>query len=285
MIHAIFDKIGTPILFALFALLFIFETKFQLRKRIQNRWQRILTNLLSSIPSFALLRFLFLPVMVWLAYKNEALHIGLNYLYALPSWIEASIAFLVLDYGNYLWHVLNHKVPLLWRFHLVHHTDPDLDITTAFRFHFGEMIGSLFFRGAFVFLTGATPLIVLIYEIVFEAATQFHHSNWKLPIRLEKVLNKIVVTPRMHGIHHSVVKLETDSNYSVIFSCWDRLHSTIRLNVKQRQIISGVASYSDPQELTTGFLFKLPFSTIRPFETTTETGKDDTTYDKDKLAE
>lgn len=285
MIHSIFDRIGAPILFILFVLLFIFETKFQLRKRIQNRWQRILTNLLSAIPSFTLLRFLFLPVMVWLAYKNEALHIGLNYLYALPSWIEASIAFLVLDYGNYLWHVLNHKVPLLWRFHLVHHTDPDLDITTAFRFHFGEMIGSLFFRGAFVFLTGATPLIVLIYEIVFEAATQFHHCNWKLPIRLEKVLNKIVVTPRMHGIHHSVVKLETDSNYSVIFSCWDRLHNTIRLNVKQRQIISGVASYNDPEELTTGFLFKLPFSTIRPFEKATETGKDDSWIDKEKLAE
>ncbi len=263
MIHAIFDTIGAPILFAIFVGLFLLETKFELRKRIQNRWRRILVNLLASIPSFALLRFLFLPAMVWIAYKNETLHIGLNYLYDLPSWIEVGITFVVLDYGNYLWHVLNHKIPLLWRFHLVHHTDPDLDITTAFRFHFGEMIGSLFFRGAFVFFTGATPLTVLIYEIIFEAATQFHHSNWKLPLQLEKVLNKIVVTPRMHGIHHSIVEQETDSNYSVIFSCWDRLHNTIRLNVKQDKIVIGVAPYNNPAELTMGYLLKLPFTKIR----------------------
>ncbi|MDB5279576.1 MAG: hypothetical protein JWR61_4531 [Ferruginibacter sp.] len=263
MIHAIFDKIGAPVLTVIFVVLFLFETKCQLRKRVQNRWRRIIVNLLASAPSFALLRFMFLPAMVWLAYTNETYHVGLNYQYALPSWMEAAIAFIVLDYGNYLWHVLNHKIPLLWRFHLVHHTDPDLDITTAFRFHFGEMIGSLFFRGAFVFFTGATPLLVLIYEIIFEAATQFHHSNWKLPIKLEKLLNIIFVTPRMHGIHHSIVQEETDSNYSVIFSCWDRLHKTMRLHVKQDDITIGVAPYNNPAELTTGYLLKLPFTKIR----------------------
>lgn len=78
------------------------------------------------------------------AYKSQLLHIGLNYLYELPPWVGFSIAFLVLDYGNYIWHILNHKVPLLWRFHLIHHTDKDLDLTTAFRFYFGELIGSVF---------------------------------------------------------------------------------------------------------------------------------------------
>lgn len=264
MIHSIFDIIGVPILFVLFILLFILETKFQLRKRVMNRWKRVFINLIVSIPAFTLLRFLFLPAMIWLAYKNETLHFGLNYLYDLHLWIEAVVALLILDYGNYVWHILNHKLPFLWRFHVVHHTDPDLDITTAFRFHFGELIGSVFFRGFIVFLTGASPLIVLIYEIVFETATQFHHSNWKLPFKLEKFLNKVIVTLRMHGIHHSIIKQETDSNYSVIFSFWDRLHNTIRLNVKQDIVVTGVASYSDPDELTIGYLLKLPFTKIRP---------------------
>jgi len=266
MIHTIFDKIGVPILLFLFVALFVLESKYQLRKRVQARFKRIVINFIVSIPAFTLLRFLFLPVMVWLAHKNGSLHFGLNYLYELPAWLEGFIAFLILDYGNYVWHILNHKLPFLWRFHLVHHTDHDLDITTAFRFHFGELIGSVFFRGAITFLSGASPVTVLIYEIFFEAATQFHHSNWKLPFAFEKMLNKLIVTPRMHGIHHSVIRAETDSNFSVIFSFWDRIHKTINLNKPQQQVVIGVPSYDDLKELTIGFLLKLPFTTIRPWK-------------------
>jgi sterol desaturase/sphingolipid hydroxylase (fatty acid hydroxylase superfamily) len=266
MIKSIFDKIGVPILLLLFVALFVLESKYQLRKRVQARFKRIVINFIVSIPAFTLLRFLFLPIMVWLAYKNGSLHFGLNYLYQLPAWLEGFIAFLILDYGNYVWHILNHKLPFLWRFHLVHHTDHDLDITTAFRFHFGELIGSVFFRGAITFLSGASPVTVLIYEIFFEAATQFHHSNWKLPFAFEKKLNKLIVTPRMHGIHHSVIRAETDSNFSVIFSFWDRIHKTINLNKPQQQVVIGVPSYDDQKELTIGFLLKLPFTAIRPWK-------------------
>jgi len=266
MIKSIFDKIGVPILLLLFVALFVLESKYQLRKRVQARFKRIVINFIVSIPAFTLLRFLFLPIMVWLAYKNGSLHFGLNYLYQLPAWLEGFIAFLILDYGNYVWHILNHKLPFLWRFHLVHHTDHDLDITTAFRFHFGELIGSVFFRGAITFLSGASPVTVLIYEIFFEAATQFHHSNWKLPFAFEKKLNKLIVTPRMHGIHHSVIRAETDSNFSVIFSFWDRIHKTINLNKQQQQVVIGVPSYDDQKELTIGFLLKLPFTAIRPWK-------------------
>ena len=274
MIRQIFDTIGIPLLIAVFILLFIVEAKHPLRKRVQNRFKRMVINVVVSIPAFTLLRFLFLPVMVWLAIKNQDIQSGLNYLYRLPAWSEAIIAFFVLDYTNYLWHIMNHKLPFLWRFHLVHHTDHDLDITTAFRFHFGELIGSVFFRGAAVFLTGALPMTVLIYGIVFEAATQFHHSNTKLPFRFEKVLNKLIVTPRMHGIHHSVIRTETDSNYSVIFSFWDRLHKTINLNKPQQEILIGVPSYDNEQELTIGFLLKLPFTTIRPWKKYPKTRSD-----------
>jgi sterol desaturase/sphingolipid hydroxylase (fatty acid hydroxylase superfamily) len=265
MIDSIFDTYGSVILIITFLLLFILESKFQLRKRVQNRWKRIVINFLVASPSFLLLRLLFIPAMVWLAYKNQEWHFGLNYLYTAPTWLEATIAFLLLDYSNYLWHIILHKMPLMWRFHLVHHTDLDLDISTSFRFHFGELIGSVFFRGAAVLLIGISPLMVLIYEIAFDAANQFQHSNIKMPFLFEKILNKILVTPRMHGIHHSVKKSETDSNYSIIFSFWDRLHKTIKLNVRQDEVITGIPAYPDEKELTTGNLLKLPFTKIRPW--------------------
>ncbi len=263
MTKTIFDIYGTPILIALFIILFLIETKFQLRKRVQSRWKRIIINFIVSIPAFVLLRLLFIPAMVWLAVKNETWQIGLNYLFDAPLIVTSIIAFLLLDYSNYIWHILLHKMPILWRFHLVHHTDLDLDITTAFRFHFGEMIGSIFFRGAAVILIGVSPMMALIYEILFEAASQFHHSNMKLPFRLEKALNKLIVTPRMHGIHHSMIRRETDSNYSIIFSFWDRLHKTVRLNIHQNEIVTGVPTYADERELTIGKLWKLPFTSIR----------------------
>ncbi len=266
IIHRIFDWAGIPILIVIFWILFIIESKFELRKRVQNKWQRAFINNIVSVPSFILLRFMFLPAMIWLTIQNEQIRFGLNYFFDLPAWIEAIIGFVLFDYSNYMWHMLNHRIPLLWRFHLVHHTDVDLDITTAIRFHFGELIGSVFFRGAFVFLSGASPVTIIIYEIIFEAATLFHHSNTRLPFHIEKALNKLIVTPRMHGIHHSIIKNETDSNYSVIFSIWDRLHKTAKLNIHQNKIVIGVPAYSDRQELTAGYLLKLPFTKIRKWK-------------------
>ncbi len=266
MIKSIFDTYGTPGLIIIFIILFLFETRFQLRKRVQKRWKRIVINFIVSLPAFALLRILFIPAIVWLATKNQSWNIGINYLFNASPAIKFVIAFLLLDYSNYIWHILLHKLPFMWRFHLVHHSDLDLDITTAFRFHFGEMIGSVFFRGAAIILIGASPTMVLIYEIAFEAATQFHHSNIKLPFKFEKILNFLIVTPRMHGIHHSVIKRETDSNYSIIFSFWDRVHKTVQLNIHQNEIVTGVPSYADEKELTIGNLLKLPFTSIREWK-------------------
>jgi sterol desaturase/sphingolipid hydroxylase (fatty acid hydroxylase superfamily) len=266
MIHHIFDIYGFIILTSVLILLFVLESIFKLRRRVQSRFKRIITNTILALPAFALLRFMLIPAMILLAYKNQSWHFGLNYLYALPSWLENIIAFILLDYGIYWWHIILHKMPLMWRFHLVHHTDLDMDVTTAFRFHFGEMIGSVIYRSAIVLLIGASPLIVLIYEIIFEAETQFHHSNTKLNIKLERWLNKIIVTPRMHGIHHSIIKHETDSNYATIFSFWDRLHKTIRLNIHQDNVTIGVPVYQDERELTIGFLLKLPFTKIKEWK-------------------
>jgi sterol desaturase/sphingolipid hydroxylase (fatty acid hydroxylase superfamily) len=266
MIRDFMDTKALPVLAGIFVFLFIMETISQLRKRRDKRIKRAFINALVSIPGFVALRFLLLPAMVWVAYKNQDWKIGLNYLYDLTPWIEGIITFLLLDYTNYLWHILNHKLPFLWRFHLVHHTDVDLDVTTAIRFHVGEIIASVFFRGFVVFMIGATPILVLVYEVFFEAANQFHHSNWKLPFKFEKFLNRIFVTPRMHGIHHSIVRNETDSNYSVIFSFWDRMHRTANLGIPQKEITTGVPVYQNSEELTIGYLLKLPFTKIRDWK-------------------
>jgi sterol desaturase/sphingolipid hydroxylase (fatty acid hydroxylase superfamily) len=135
----------------------------------------------------------------------------------------------------------------LWRFHNVHHIDPDMDVTTAFRFHFAETFYSTAFRIVQVGVAGIIPFTYLLYEFIFVLATMFHHSNLRLPLALERWLNKIIVTPRMHGVHHSAVGPETNSNYSVIFRWWDHIHKTLRLNVPQAKIVIGVPGYLRPK--------------------------------------
>lgn len=260
LINKLFDKKAVPLLAVVFVILFIAEHKRKLRKPTRPLTKRMVTNSIVAAPSFGLLRFGFLPIMVKLSLNNKKF--GVAHLFSFPPIIRLISTFLILDYGNYLWHVLNHKIPLLWRFHLVHHTDLDLDTLTAFRFHFGEIVGSVFSRGLFVLLSGATAKELLVYELFFEGATQFHHSNMRIPIKLENSLNQLIVTPRMHGIHHSVNKDETDSNYAVIFSFWDRMHQTFKQFLDQEQIIIGVPEYRDATQMTPGYLLTMPFKKL-----------------------
>jgi sterol desaturase/sphingolipid hydroxylase (fatty acid hydroxylase superfamily) len=173
---------------------------------------------------------------------------GLSRWIPLPGLAQAVLGFLLMDLTFYYWHLLNHRVPLLWRFHNVHHMDPDLDVSTALRFHFGEIGFSAGFRIVQIVVIGVSPWVYAAYELVFQANTLFHHSNVRLPIRLERALNTLLVTPRMHGIHHSQVRRETDSNYGVVFPWWDRLNRTLGLNVPQAAVTLGVPGYSRPED-------------------------------------
>jgi sterol desaturase/sphingolipid hydroxylase (fatty acid hydroxylase superfamily) len=146
----------------------------------------------------------------------------------------------LLDYGLYVWHALTHKLPPLWRFHRVHHMDRDLDVGTALRFHFGEMLLSVPWRAAQIALTGVSRLPLSIWQTLTVLAVMFHHSNVRLPIGLERALSWLVMTPRMHGIHHSIVDAERNSNWSTIFSFPDYLHGTRRFDVPQEAITIGV---------------------------------------------
>jgi sterol desaturase/sphingolipid hydroxylase (fatty acid hydroxylase superfamily) len=200
-----------------------------------------------------------LMISVWAAHRGFGLfhwlHVG-----RLP---EIIAGVLIYDYAYYWWHQLMHLSPLFWRFHNVHHTDLDMDVTTASRFHLGEVLISVFFRAALVAVLGLSIWTLAVYELLFVLATQFHHSNWRLPIPVERILNYSFVTPRMHGVHHSIVQRETNSNWGTVFSIWDRLHRTLRIDIPQDEITIGVAAYRDERELTFGKLFLLPFQKQR----------------------
>lgn len=172
---------------------------------------------------------------------------------------QITVGFLLMDLTFYYWHLVNHRIPLLWRFHNVHHIDPDLDVSTSFRFHFVEITYSAVFRIIQVLLIRACPLTYAIYETVFAIETMFHHSNVRLPFGLERWLNRLIVTPRMHGIHHSAVREETNYNYGVIFPWWDRLHRTLVLNVPQHSIRIGVPGYLEPEDNRFWNLLRMPF--------------------------
>jgi len=186
-------------------------------------------------------------------------HWGLLRYTRLPLWLETAAAVLLMDYTLYWWHVATHRVPLLWRFHAVHHADLDMDASTGLRFHVGELVLSLPWRASQIALIGVSPLALSLWQTLLYVSILFHHSNLRLAPRAERWLNLLIVTPRMHGIHHSMKKTESDTNWSSGLSIWDRLHGTILLDVPQDRIRIGVASYPEPDDVT------LPRTLVMPF--------------------
>ncbi len=260
------DYVGTSIFLVLFALLLWLQWKWPLRRGHFAVLRRLARNFALSVPAFLILRLALIPIPLAHAYWARENGIGLLNWIKLPPIAAAIIAFVLMDWAYYWWHWAMHRVPFCWRFHNVHHTDLDLDVTTAARFHFGEILLSIPFRLLMVVLFGIPPLVYLLFEIVFESATMFHHSNWRLSLGLERILNHVIVTPRMHGIHHSIVERETDSNWGTIFCWWDKIHRSLRRDIPQAEITIGVAAFRDEKELTVGKLLTLPFKGQRPWK-------------------
>ena len=233
---------------AVVLLLLLIEFNFPLRTRNYSFAIRLISNGFLSLLVLITVYLLVMPVQQGTLNFTESSKFGLLYLIDLPPLAEGIIGFLLMDLAFYYWHLLNHKILFLWRFHNVHHMDPDMDMTSAFRFHFGEIAFSSLFRIAQISLIGISPLVFIVYELFFTANTIFQHSNIKLPLKFERKLNRIIVTPRMHGIHHSQFRNETDSNYSTVFSWWDVIHKTIKLNVPQNEIAIGVPAYSNRED-------------------------------------
>lgn len=256
--------VSAPLVLGAFGALLWLERRRPLRHAIEPKLTREARNLAVAAVSAAALQLAERPVIEPLTALVERRRWGLLKRARLPVWLEVALAIGLLDYTLYLWHVLTHRLPFLWRFHVVHHVDLDLDASTALRFHFAELALSVPWRAAQVSLLGVSPLSFSVWQTLLFLSIMFHHSNLRLPINFERRLNRLIVTPRMHGIHHSIVREETDSNWSSGLTLWDYLHGTLRLNVPQEEITIGVPAYRQPEEVGLLEILVMPLTAERP---------------------
>jgi sterol desaturase/sphingolipid hydroxylase (fatty acid hydroxylase superfamily) len=245
-------RLTAPVVAAAFAALVLLERWRPLRRTIAPKLRRNVRNLAMAGLSAATIQLAERPVARRLAARAHRRAYGIVPALALPPWIEVAVTVVLLDYTLFVWHVLTHRVPFLWRFHEVHHADQDLDASTALRFHFAEMLLSVPWRVAQIAVVGAAPLALSAWQTLTLLAILFHHSNVCLPAPLERRLCRVVMTPRLHGIHHSVARDETDSNWGTILSVPDHLHGTARLGPRQAAITIGTPTRRVPDER--GFL-------------------------------
>ena len=230
-----------------------------LRRRVESKLRRIVRNLTMAGVSLALMTVLqaplLQPVAAWIV-RDE---IGLLQNVAWPRWLETILAVVLLDYTLWWWHWASHRVPFLWRFHLVHHVDRDMDASTALRFHFGELALSIPVRALQMIAIGVDPRSLWIWQTILFASILFHHADLRLPLALERVLVRLIVTPRMHGIHHSAREDETHTNWSSLLSAWDVLHRTFRFDVPDERITIGIPAYREAEDVTIGKILAMPF--------------------------
>jgi sterol desaturase/sphingolipid hydroxylase (fatty acid hydroxylase superfamily) len=164
----------------------------------------------------------YVPFLLWAVHVEEQ-GWGLSRWLGLVGWPEIIISVVVLDFFDYVWHRANHRVRFLWRFHKAHHADVEMDVTTALRFHPGELLLSACVKALWILIWGPTVVAWFLFEALVSLCAQFHHSNIDFPDRVERRLSLILVTPRYHAAHHAVDPRYGNANFSTIFSVWDRL--------------------------------------------------------------
>ncbi len=229
-----------------------------------KKWRHALPNLFFTLTTIIInfgLAFLLLATSDWVTVNDFGI---INWIPGLPLWAYIVLGVLLLDFiGAYLAHWVEHKVKPLWMIHLVHHTDHNVDTTTANRHHPIESVVRFVFTLLGVFIIGTPIGIVMLYQSLSLVATQFTHANIKIPKGLDKVMSYIIVSPDMHKVHHHYKLPYTDSNYGNIFSIWDRILGTY-MELKRENIVYGVDTF--PDEIGNGqigTLLKQPFHKYR----------------------
>ena len=230
------------------------------RRRGKERLLHGLRNLLVGAPGALLPALGFITGLAAIAAWTDAHRFGLLNAWSLPVWAHALGAVLILDLFTYFWHRANHRVPLLWRFHRVHHADAKMDATTATRFHIGEIFMSSVLRVPLLFLTGIQLGELAIFETAMLLVVQFHHANIGVGPRLDRWLRVFIATPAMHKVHHSRLRAETDSDFTALLSIWDRLFRTFRLRDDPRTIEFGLEEFDAPEHCTLPGIYKIPLA-------------------------
>jgi sterol desaturase/sphingolipid hydroxylase (fatty acid hydroxylase superfamily) len=251
------------VLFALMAAIALVEVLVPLARRDRSGRPHAAPNLALTALTFATNAFLGAAMLITLAWL-QVRDLGLLNWSAIEAPWAIAIGVLVLDFATYLCHVTLHKVPALWRFHRVHHCDFAVDVTTSFRQHPGESL----FRFLFLFVTatvlGVSPVGFVLYRTLSALTALLEHANVRAPVWLDDVLSLIVTWPTFHKVHHSRAPAETDTNYSNIFSIWDRLFLTATPARRGRAVVYGLDGFDDSRDQSIGGLLSMPFRVERP---------------------
>ena len=247
--------------FGIFAILSIAEVLAPRRSLTTSKSRRWFANLtiVALNPLAVGLIFPVLPVGAALLASEKGW--GLLNQLALPYWLSLIIGVAVLDLVIYFQHVIFHAIPLLWHLHMMHHADLDVDVTTGLRFHPIEIILSMGIKLSAVVLIGQPAMAVLAFEVLLNTTSVFNHANIRLPLKIDRILRWLVVTPEMHRVHHSVIIRETNSNFGFNLPWWDRLFGTYRDQpAKGHEAMTiGLSQFRDSKRLTLPWLLALPF--------------------------
>ena len=214
--------------FALILLLMLLWEASNPRRTPLLGWNRRLNNLALVSLDVILVRLLVPIATATMAEISTTRGWGLFNIVDAGFWPAFFLSLLLMDLLIYGQHVVMHQIPLLWRIHRLHHTDLEFDVTTALRFHPFEIILSIFLKLLFITLLGVPVVAVIIFEIILNTAAMFNHSNIQIPLRIDRILRYFIVTPDMHRVHHSVKKVETNSNYGFNIPWWDYIFRTYR---------------------------------------------------------
>ena len=229
-------------------LFWMIENTFPLFKMNYRKWQHAGINFFLTFTTIIInfvLAFILIKTANWTITNNFGI---LQWIPTIPLWLYTIIGILLLDLiGAYLAHFIQHKTKILWRFHLIHHTDTWIDTTSGNRHHPGESLIRFIFTTLGVLIVGSPMWMVFLYQTLSVISTQFTHANISLPSKLDYFLSYFIVSPNMHKVHHHYVLPYTDSNYGNIFSVWDRLFGTFTYLPKD-QIIYGVDTHMEPEE-------------------------------------
>ncbi len=258
----------------IFGLMAIWEILASRRELTTGKGRRWLGNLSLVVLDTLVVRLLFPTAALGMAAMVKDLGWGVLNVVSVPYWSAVLISIVVLDLAIYFQHVMFHALPALWRLHMVHHADLDLDVTSGSRFHPLEIVLSMFIKLGVISVLGPPLLGVLIFEVVLNALAMFNHANARIPLPLDRVLRWIIVTPDMHRVHHSVEKPEHNTNFGFNLSCWDRVLGTYKDQPAKGHegMIIGLKSFRERSWQSLPRLLSMPF--FKPAETSLRSGSE-----------
>jgi sterol desaturase/sphingolipid hydroxylase (fatty acid hydroxylase superfamily) len=242
------------------AFFLLFELAVPYRPSSVAKFKRWVDNLGLAVFNSLVLNLVFASFIIQTAAYVSERKLGLLNLRPLPYWFKILAIVLFMDFLLYVWHLLNHEMPFFWRFHRVHHSDLNLDVSSASRFHIGELSISAVIKISLIFFLGADLVGITVFEMLIVLTSQFHHSSLKVPVWFEKLYWIFFVPPSMHRIHHSVIIKERNTNYGTIFSFWDRILETLVSELYQPRIKIGLGAYPHSEKVRFPHLLLMPFT-------------------------